>query len=55
MTDPIDTFELSLDHDEPPEYAMPMLRAIWYGLPGDWDPAHELAQADDNPDAACVH
>ena len=58
MTDSIDTFdtfELSLDRDEPPLFATPMLRAIWHGLRGDWAAAHELAQAEDTPDAAWVH
>lgn len=33
----------------------PLLRALWLGLRGDWAPAHEIAQADDGPDAAWVH
>jgi hypothetical protein len=55
MTDPIDMFVLSLDRGEPPSPTTPMLRAIWYGLRGDWDAAHELAQAQDDPDGAWVH
>lgn len=55
MTDPVDAFELSLDRDEPPSFATPMLRAIWHGLRGDWAAAHELAQAQDDPDGAWVH
>jgi len=55
MTDPFDTFVLSLDHEEPPPFATSMLRAIWLGLRGDWDTAHELAQAQDDADGAWVH
>jgi len=55
MTDPLDTFVLSLDHDEPPASAAPMLLAVWHGLRGDWDTAHELAQAQDDAEGAWVH
>ena len=55
MTDSIDTFVLSLDRDEPPSFATPMLRAIWHALRGDWASGHELAQAQDDPDGAWVH
>jgi len=55
MTDPIETFVLSLDRVEPPALATPMLRAVWHGLRGEWDAAHELAQAQDGAEAAWVH
>jgi hypothetical protein len=55
MTDPINAFVLSIDRDEPPPFATPMLRAIWHGLRGDWDAAHELAQAQDDAEGAWVH
>ena len=55
MTDPIASFVLGLDRDEPPPGATPMLRAIWHGLRGDWDAAHELAQAQDDAEGAWVH
>jgi hypothetical protein len=55
MSDSIELFVQSLDGDEPPSLARPMLRAIWYGLRGDWDAAHELAQAQDDADGALVH
>jgi hypothetical protein len=32
-----------------------LLRAVWYGLHGDWEAAHELAQAQDDADGAWVH
>ena len=55
MADPYSAFVLSLDRDEPPPYATPMLRAIWHGLRGDWNSAHELAQAQDDAEGAWVH
>ena len=51
----IDAFRHSLEHDAPPAFATPMLRALWHGLRGDWDAAHELAQAQDDADGAWVH
>ena len=32
-----------------------MLRAVWYGLRGEWAAAHELAQAQDDARGAWVH
>jgi len=55
MTDQIRAFVISLDREEPPPLATPMLRAVWHGLRGDWDTAHELAQAQDDEDGAWVH
>jgi hypothetical protein len=55
MVDPIDVFVLSIDRDEPPPFATPMLRALWHGLRGDWNTAHELAQAQDDAQGAWVH
>jgi hypothetical protein len=55
MTDALDAFVGSLDRGAPPEAAPPMLRAVWHGLHGDWDAAHELAQAQDDAEGAWVH
>jgi hypothetical protein len=55
MADSYDTFILSLAGDDPPPFATPMLRAVWHGLRGDWDAAHNLAQAQGDPDGAWVH
>ena len=55
MTDRIESFELSLGRDETPPSGGPMLRAIWHGLRGDWEAAHELAQAQDDAEGAWVH
>ena len=55
MATPVEAFVRSLDQDEPPPSATPMLRAVWHGLRGDWDAAHELAQAQDDAEGAWVH
>lgn len=53
---PFDAFVLGLDQDEaPPPFATPMLRAIRHGLRGEWQAAHELAQAQDDAVGAWVH
>jgi hypothetical protein len=50
-----DAFVLSLDADDVPPWATPMLRAVRHGLRGEWQAAHELAQAQDDADGAWVH
>jgi hypothetical protein len=55
MTDRFNAFVISLDREEPPTFATPMLRAIWHGLRGQWDTAHQFAQAQDDADGAWVH
>jgi hypothetical protein len=55
MTDALESFVRSLDRDAPPDAATPMLRAVWHGLHGEWDAAHELAQAQDDAEGAWVH
>ena len=55
MTVAIDSFIRSLGRGDPPSGASPMLRAVWHGLNGDWDAAHELAQTHDDAEGAWVH
>ena len=55
MTDAVESFVQSLDRDEPPPLAPPLLRAVWHGLRGGWDAAHELAQAQGDAEGAWVH
>src|SRR5690348_13645706 len=55
MADRFQTFVESLGKGEPPGFATPLLRAIRHGLRGEWDAAHELAQAQDDADGAWVH
>ena len=39
-------FESSLGSAAPPALATPPLRALWHGLRGDWQAAHEIVQAE---------
>jgi hypothetical protein len=55
MTNPISAFVLSIERDEPPSFSTPMLRAIWHGLRGDWNTAHELARAQNDAEGSWVH
>jgi hypothetical protein len=55
MANSIDAFVSSLEREEPPPFATPLLRALWHGLRGNWDTAHEIAQAQDDEDGAWVH
>jgi hypothetical protein len=45
----------SLDRPEPPSGLMPCVQALWYAAKGDWDRAHEIAQAESGPEGAWVH
>ena len=54
MMDP-DGFQASLTQDAPPEGLSSPVRALWWDAKGDWDKAHECAQADPGPVASAVH
>lgn len=45
----------SMDHPEPPAALPPLLAALWWEAKGDWNQAHEIAQAENGADAAWVH
>ena len=47
--------EVCLDAATAPMNATAPLRALWHGLHGDWDRAHEIVQAEDDRDSAWVH
>ncbi len=40
--------------DAPSKLSLP-LQALWYDAQGEWEPAHELAQAAANPEGDRVH
>ena len=49
-------FERSLDAAEPPASLHLALQALWWDGKGDWNKAHECAQADEgNPSCDWVH
>jgi len=50
-----DEFRHSLSEPSPPPGASPALVALWHQGRGDWQLAHEAAQAVDGSDAAWVH
>jgi hypothetical protein len=41
------SFKSSLSASTPPAPLSPALQALWWDAKGDWDKAHECAQADD--------
>ncbi len=49
------TFKASLDQDAPPEGLGQALQALWHVAKGDWDKAHQLAQAQNDQFGAWVH
>ena len=51
----LDEFKASIDGDVPPAEAGLALKALWFDAKGDWDAAHEAAQAQDDALGAWVH
>jgi hypothetical protein len=45
----------TLDQSSPPTNLQPLLAALWWEAKGDWNQAHEIAQAEESADAAWVH
>lgn len=50
-----DAFRRSLAEAAPPAGIPPAIEALWWDGKGDWDKAHERAQADGGADGAWVH
>ncbi len=48
-------FRASLGAPQPPAPLSPALKALWRDAKGDWDGAHDLAQAADGRDGDWVH
>ena len=51
----IETFSAALRDDAPPVGWSRALQALWHQGKGNWDRAHQLAQAQDDAEAAWVH
>jgi hypothetical protein len=51
----LEAFRSSLSAPEPPAEAGRALAALWRAAKGEWDTAHELAQAQDDARGAWVH
>ena len=48
-------FTESLVHAQPPADLPPALQGLWWDAKGDWDRAHECAQAQADAEGAWVH
>ena len=48
-------FKNSLSNDSTPPGITGALHALWYAGKGEWDAAHEVTQAEGDPDADWVH
>ena len=48
-------FHASIQDGEPPASLPLLLQALWWDAKGDWDKAHECAQADHGAMGAAVH
>jgi hypothetical protein len=55
MTAEVAAFLDSLKAGAPPAAAGPLLRAVWHGLRGEWEAAHQIAQEDASAEGAWVH
>ncbi|HEY4174972.1 MAG TPA: hypothetical protein VGM42_18225 [Rhodopila sp.] len=51
----LSTFQDSIHQDAPPASASLPLQALWWDAKGDWDKAHECAQADPGSAGDAVH
>jgi hypothetical protein len=51
----LQSFKNSLAMDQPPEGLGFALQALWWDAKGDWDKAHECAQARDDAPGMSVH
>ena len=45
----------SLKTGNRPTGAVPLLHAVWHGLRGEWEAAHQIAQDDESAEGAWVH
>jgi hypothetical protein len=55
MNAEIAAFLESLKTGTPPAMALPLLRAVWHGLRGEWEAAHQIAQDDMSAEGVWVH
>lgn len=51
----IQTFRESISQATPPDGIDPALQALWQEAKGNWDAAHQLAQAQNDATGAWVH
>ena len=51
----LDSFKSSTSAAAPPSGLSPALTALWWAKKGEWEKAHETAQADKSKDGSWVH
>jgi hypothetical protein len=51
----VQSLRRSLGEPAPPKGLSPALRALWHLGRKDWNAAHQVVQAEDDPDSAWVH
>jgi hypothetical protein len=51
----LEQLRASILQPQPPPVLPPLLDALWWEAKGDWNQAHEIAQAEESSDAAWVH
>jgi hypothetical protein len=51
----LQAFKASVDGPQPPEGLDLAVQALWWAAKGEWDKAHECAQAQDDKIGAWVH
>lgn len=51
----LDAFKASVEASEPPANLSQALLALWWDRKGNWEKAHETAQADTSKDGSWVH
>jgi hypothetical protein len=55
MNAKVTAFLESLETDTPSATAVPLVLAVWHGLRGEWEAAHQIAQDDASAEGAWVH
>jgi hypothetical protein len=55
MQSKIIEFLQSLNSEASPASPDSLLTAVWHGLRGEWDAAHEIAQEDESDEGSWVH
>jgi hypothetical protein len=51
----LETFKTFLSQQDAPAGVNPVVEGLWWDAKGDWDKAHECAQAQDDRDGAWLH
>jgi len=55
MNAEVTAFLDGLNTGTPPTATVSLLRAVWHGMHGEWEAAHQIAQDDTSGEGAWVH